>query len=65
MRNYLDAGNRERLYGVHGDCSDLLGDQDFDYDRASARILGRDIGRILAEETRPVIGRALSEDDET
>ena len=55
MRNYLDAGNRERLYGDHGDSSDLLADEDRDYDRASARVLGRDIGRILTEESRSII----------
>jgi len=64
MRNYLDAGNRERLYGDHGDCSDLLSDEDFDYDKASARVLGRDIGRILTEESRAVIEQVVSGDDE-
>lgn len=61
MRNYLDAGNRERLYGDFGDCSDLLTDEDFDYDKASARILGRDLGRILTKESRAVIEESLSE----
>lgn len=60
MRNYLDAGNRERLYGDHGDCSDLLNEEDFDYDKASARVLGRDIGRISTEESWSVIDLTVS-----
>jgi predicted nucleotidyltransferase len=63
MRNYLDAGNRDRLYTDDGDCSDLLNDENFDYDKASARILGRDIRKISSEDTRAVIGRALSQDE--
>lgn len=41
MKHYLDAGNQDRVYSDQGDCSDLL-DEDFDYDKASARVLGRD-----------------------
>jgi predicted nucleotidyltransferase len=43
MRNYLDAGNEERLYDEE---TDLL-KGDFDYLRVSARLLGRDIAAIL------------------
>lgn len=43
MSDYLDAGNQYRIYSEHGDCLDLL-DKEFDYDKASARILGRDLG---------------------
>jgi predicted nucleotidyltransferase len=64
MRNYLDAGNRDRLYSEHGDCADLLNDETFDYDKASARVLGRDIGRIVTEESRLIIEQAVSGDDE-
>jgi predicted nucleotidyltransferase len=62
MRCYLDAGNQGRLYDADGDCVDLL-NEEFDYDRASAQILGRDISRILTEETRLVIERVLFEDE--
>ena len=62
MRNYLDAGNRDRLYDDNGDCTDLLKDENFDYDRASARVLGRDIGRIVTEESRVIIDQAVSGD---
>ncbi|HEY6807074.1 MAG TPA: nucleotidyl transferase AbiEii/AbiGii toxin family protein [Pyrinomonadaceae bacterium] len=64
MRNYLDAGNQDRLYGERGDCFDLLNDEDFDYDRASARVLGRDIGTILSKESRTVIEQVLFAENE-
>ncbi len=59
MKHYLDAGNQDRLYGVGGDCSDLL-QEDFDYDRASARVLGRDLGRLLTHDSRQVVERVLA-----
>lgn len=58
MRNYLDAGNQDRIYS---DCIDLL-NEEFDYDKASARILGRDLGRLLTDSSRPVVERVLSEE---
>lgn len=64
MRTYLDAGNRDRLYSEHGDCADLLNDENFDYDKASARVLGRDISRILTEESRLIVEQAVSGDNE-
>lgn len=59
MRNYLDAGNQDRIYSEHGDCLDLL-NEEFDYDKASARILGRDIGRLLTGTSRMIVERVLS-----
>ena len=61
MRNYLDAGNQDRIYSEHGDCLDLL-TEEFDYDKASARILGRDIGRLLTDTSRMIVERVLSEE---
>jgi len=58
MRHYLDAGNQDRIYSEQGDCTDLL-DDEFDYDKASARILGRDIGRLLTDDSRPIVGRLV------
>jgi len=52
MRNYLDTGNEERLYNEE---ADLLEKKDFDYLRASARLLGRDIAAILNPETAKTI----------
>ena len=52
------------MYSEHGDCADLLNDENFDYDKASARVLGRDRGRILTEETRLIIAQTVSGNDE-
>lgn len=52
MRNYLDAGNRNRLAEEH---PDLLADDDFDYECASARLLGRDMARVMSPETRKAV----------
>jgi predicted nucleotidyltransferase len=59
MRNYLAAGNEDRIYNEHGDCFDLL-DEEFDYEKSSARILGRDIGHLLTDSSRQIVARALS-----
>jgi predicted nucleotidyltransferase len=51
---YLDAGNLDRLMEDH---SDLLGN--FDYVRAGARLLGRDIGHIAEADTKERIAAIL------
>ncbi len=61
LRHYLDAGNQDRIYTEEGDCFDLL-NEEFDYYEASARILGRDIGRLLSETSRQIVERGLSQD---
>jgi predicted nucleotidyltransferase len=61
MRHYLDAGNQDRIYNEQGDCFDLL-NEEFDYERASARILGRDVGRLLTDTSRPICERVLSQE---
>lgn len=61
VRNYLDAGNQNRVYSERGDCFDLL-DEEFDYHKASARIPGRDIGRLLTEMSRPIVTQAFADD---
>ena len=43
-------------------CSDLL-NEEFDYDKASARVLGRDIGKLLTETSRRVLERILSDEN--
>ena len=58
MRRYMDAGNADRVYTEVGDCIDLLNDQ-FDYDKVSARILGRDLSVLLTDASRPILDRAL------
>jgi predicted nucleotidyltransferase len=57
MRNYLDTGNEERLYNEE---ADLLEEEDFDYLRASARLLGRDIAAILNPKTAKTILEILN-----
>jgi predicted nucleotidyltransferase len=61
MRHYLDAGNQERIYSDQGDCVDLL-NEGFDYKKASARILGRDVSRLLTDHSRPILERVLSKE---
>lgn len=60
-KNYLDAGTEDRLYDETAD-ADLLGD-DFDYQTAGARILGRDISPLLNEETSEIISKLLAEEE--
>ena len=61
MRHYLDAGNQDRIYSEQGDCFDLL-NEEFDYEKASARILGRDVGRLLTDTSRPICVRVLAQE---
>lgn len=63
IQNYLDAGNVERLYESNGADTDLMND-DFDYIRTGAELLGRDINRMLTERTGQIISRLLSEESE-
>ncbi len=56
MRNYIEAGNSQRLYNED---SDLLNEDDFDYEKASARLLGRDIAKIVKPETKNVLLKIL------
>jgi len=43
IRNYLDAGNLERLFE---EAPDIVDSSDYDYEAGSARLLGRDISKI-------------------
>ncbi|MEX0828224.1 MAG: nucleotidyl transferase AbiEii/AbiGii toxin family protein [Haliea sp.] len=65
LRRYLDAGNQFRLYEND---SDLLDAEDFDYEIASARILGRDIASWLSPDTlsmvRDILAQGLDESDD-
>jgi predicted nucleotidyltransferase len=51
LENYLEVGNDERLFEEHADLVEIDG---FDYVRAGARLLGRDVASIGNPET---IGR--------
>jgi predicted nucleotidyltransferase len=56
IRNYLAAGNENRLYNEE---SDIMVD-DFDYERASARLLGRDMATISYPKTLEAIVEVLN-----
>jgi len=49
MRHYLDAGNLDRLFDEGGD---IIEEDSYDYDLASARFLGRDIVNISSPVTK-------------
>ena len=58
LKNYLDAGNEDRLYQD----SDLLDDENFNFKTVGARLLGRDIAKILNDQTEKIILKYLSDD---
>lgn len=49
IRHYLDAGNLDRLFD---EGTDIIEEDSYDYDLASARFLGRDIGTISSPATK-------------
>ncbi len=57
--NYLDLGNYERLVEEH---KDLVTSSDFDYERAGARLLGRDVGQLFSEHTRKRVMEIIAYD---
>ena len=56
IRNYLDAGNDERM---HNEEHDLFEEENYDYELAGARLLGRDIARTSYPHTKTAILRIL------
>ena len=58
IRNYLFAGNEERLWDTF---TSWTMEDDFDFERAGARMLGHDIRSLLDEEGVQRIGGILSE----
>ena len=59
MYNYTDLGNFERIYS---EMPDLLKSDDFDYVGAGARLLGRDIAKILSMKTKEKILEILNKE---
>ena len=59
MKTYLEAGNEERLYAD----DNLLNDENFDLRSVGARMLGRDMAKLLTAQTRKTILKHLSESD--
>jgi predicted nucleotidyltransferase len=60
LKRYFDIGNEDRLYDEH---VDLFEERDFDLERAAARMLGRDVAQLLADETKSIILDTLSEEE--
>ena len=59
IRKYKFPGIIDRLYEETGEESGLLIEEDFDHDRACARLLGRDMARISSPETAKEILKIL------
>lgn len=59
--NYLSAMGEERLY----EDAELMNDENFDFKTVGARFLGRDMAKLLTEQTRGIILKHLSEDNST
>lgn len=59
MGTYSDAGNTERLFNEE---ADLVEEVDFDYVRAGARLLGRDIAAILNPKTAKTVLEILNQE---
>jgi len=57
LKNYADAGNKDRLYEEH---RDLLEAEGHDHDRAGARLLGQDMSRMMSKQTRTKVLGILS-----
>lgn len=56
LQNYLDAGNHDRLYS---EAAHLLEQADFDYDKSGAWLLGFDMGKLLAVDTKKIVEEIL------
>jgi predicted nucleotidyltransferase len=62
MTCYLQAGNEERVFGERGGQTDLLDDDKFvNVPLTGARLLGRDVGAILTEQSLKAVKRILAE----
>lgn len=59
IENYLDAGNLDRLFD---EAFDLVDADDYDYELASAHLLGRDLSKIASSSTRNCLLRILDEE---
>ncbi len=57
LRNYLDAGNKGRLYA---EAAHLLDTPDFDYELAGAWLLGYDMAQLLPATARAPVAEILA-----
>jgi predicted nucleotidyltransferase len=58
LRNYLDAGNQERIWEV---AQDLLTEHEFDLTLAACGLLGRDARGIALAATTEAVGTILAD----
>lgn len=61
IKNYLDAGNKERLFAEDSEHFDLV--EDFDVELTGAKLFGRDVAALLSDNTKRILQNALSEED--
>ncbi len=52
LKYYSEAGNDERMFEQH---ADLMETADFDFEMAGARMLGRDMAKIMSPQTKKTI----------
>jgi predicted nucleotidyltransferase len=63
MQSYIDAGNEKRLFEEESDLIEILKESgSYDYVRASARLLGRDISAIANPETKKRLLKILEKE---
>lgn len=58
VRNYLDAGNRDRMYEEYPEA----GGSPFDYESAGAWLLGKDMARLLDEAGRSRLAAMIADE---
>ncbi len=56
LKNYPAAGNDERMFEQH---VDLIEASDFDFEMAGARLLGRDMAKIMSPQTKDAVLKIL------
>ncbi len=61
-KNYMKVEAEERLFDENASDGDLLLDETFEYETCGARLLGRDIARLLNEDTRTILTRIMAEE---
>jgi len=52
LKYYADAGNDERMYDEH---SDLVEFENFEFELSGARMLGRDMAKIMSPQTKGMV----------
>ena len=62
LKHYIELGNDHRLWDTD---ADIINEGNFDYELASARLLGRDIRKIISDATRDAITAILTKEMDT